>query len=55
MNAYHSLVSMAVHVGTRLDPSIVSVLSASVESAVRQVKSDQHLIVFHAKIQCTHM
>lgn len=45
MNAYHSLVLMAVHVGTMSAPTSVSVVMVSVESAVRQVKPDQSLLI----------
>lgn len=50
MNACHILVLMAVHVGTRSDPTRVSVMKASAESAARQVKHNQIVLSFNPKI-----
>lgn len=50
MSAYHSLVLMAAHVEIMLDPTSVSVVMASVETTVRQVQSDQTLLLFPAEI-----
>lgn len=50
MNACHILVLMAVHVGTRSDPTCVSVMKASAESAARQVKHNQILLSFNPNI-----
>lgn len=51
MSAYPSLVLMAVHVETMLDPTSVSVVMASLETAAKQVQSDQTLLILHAEIQ----
>lgn len=50
MNAYHSLVLMAVRVGTRWDPTSVSVQMASVEAAVRQVKPQLSRLLFKSPV-----
>ena len=49
MNACHILVLMAVHVGTRSDPTCVSAMKVSAESAVRQVKHNQILPTLNPK------
>lgn len=45
MSACPSLVLMVVNVETMLDPTSVSVVMASVETAVKQVQSDQMLLI----------
>lgn len=50
MSACPSLVLTVAHVETMLDPTTVSAATASVETAVKQVQSDQTLLILHAEI-----
>lgn len=49
MSACHTLVLMAVHVETMLDSTSVSVVMASVETTVKQVNSNQTLLILLVK------